>query len=380
MALWLIMHKNYKKKIRSKSSSLEVQGSTIYFKEVDQLLLRDNYTNMFNEVNSHVKESAEKLGASGSALFIIHNDKIVTEAYFGKQSNAAHARDVKADTQFHIASVRKAYIGLAAAYALYNGYFSIDDPVRMFVEDSNLSAYEGVTIRHLLTHTHGLRTVNGDLISEYKPGESWAYRGPSIDLLAAIIRKTTGHSVADIVREQVIEPCGFQSTEWIKMSQPHAKIADTIRDPDNLFWTETDITDGSGMNMYVSAKDLALFGYLHLTEGEWGGKQLIPREIIQIATSIQTPNPELPIHKNGFLWFIKDTNYDFNQIGDTVPKGSYQLLGYTNVALLVIPEENLVAVRMFNRYGSPGGYDYLKDIRTFGDTVYKCSIKTSTIQ
>ncbi|KAA5619161.1 hypothetical protein F3G63_36360, partial [Pseudomonas aeruginosa] len=82
------------------------------------------------------------------------------------------------------------------------------------------------------------------------------------------------------------------------------------------------------------------------------------------------------MQKNGFLWFVKDSNYPFNQIGDAVPTGSYQLLGYTNVALLVIPEENVVAVRMFNRYGSTEGYDYLEDIRSFGDIVYKCSIKT----
>ncbi|WP_240758363.1 beta-lactamase family protein [Lysinibacillus sp. SGAir0095] len=343
------------------------------------MILEKDYTNTFEGVHTHVKESAEKMGSSGGALYIIQNDKVVTESYFGKQSNDIHARDVKSDTQFHIASVRKAYIGFAAAYAIYNGYFSIDDSIRQFVEDSHLSAYEGVTIRHLLTHTHGLKIENGKLISEYKPGESWAYRGPSIDLLTTIIKKTTGRSVADIVNEQVFEPVGFQSTEWIKMSQPHLKIANTLRDADDIIWTETDVVDGSGMNMYVSAQELALWGYIHLTEGKWGGKQLIPREIIQMATSIQTPNPKLPIHKNGFLWFVKDTNHNFNQIGDTVPKGSYQLLGYTNVALLVIPEENVVAVRMFNRYGSPEGYDYLKDIRSFGDTVYKWSIK-STMQ
>ncbi|MEK4627764.1 MAG: serine hydrolase domain-containing protein [Carnobacterium inhibens] len=338
----------------------------------------NNYTNLFEDVHTHVMESAEKLGASGGAIFIIRNDKIVTESYFGKQSNEKYARDVQVDTQFHIASVRKAYIGFAASYAIYRGYFSIDDPVKQFVDDSHQSAYEGVTIRHLLTHTHGLKICDvNKLVSEYKPGESWAYRGPSIDLLTMIIKKTTGLSVAEIIKSQVIEPLGFQSTEWIRMSKPHLKIADAIRDADNPFWTETDVVDGSGMNMYVSAKELALLGYIHLTEGKWGGKQIIPREIIQMATSIQTPNPTLPIQKNGFLWFVKDTNHSFNQIGDTVPKGSYQLLGYTNVALLVIPEENVVAVRMLNRYGSSEGYDYLSDIRSFGDTVYKCSIKSA---
>lgn len=103
----------------------------------------NDYTNLFEDVRTHVMESAEKLGASGGALFIIQNDKIAKESYFGKQSNAKLARDVQVDTQFHIASVRKAYIGFAAAYAIYNGYFSMDDTVQQFVEDSNLVAYEG---------------------------------------------------------------------------------------------------------------------------------------------------------------------------------------------------------------------------------------------
>lgn len=345
---------------------------------MERLILTSDNTNLFEAVHIHVKRSAEKLGSTGAALFIIHNDKIVKESYFGKQSSANDALDVKEDTQFHIASVRKAYIGFAAAYSIYNGHFSIDDPIRRFAEEPHLSAYEGIKIRHLLTHTHGLKIIGGKPVSEFRPGESWAYRDFSVELLTRIIKKTTGKSVADIVKEEVILPVGLQSTEWIKMSQPHSKIADTIRDADNPFWTETDIVDGSGMNMYVSAKELALWGYLHLKEGRWGEKQLIPKEIIQMATSIQTPNPKIPIQKNGFLWFVKDTNHTFSQIGDSVPKGSYQLLGYTNVALLVIPDENVVAVRMFNRYGSSEGYDYLSDIRSFGDTVYNCSIKTRT--
>ncbi|SET64961.1 Beta-lactamase [Oceanobacillus limi] len=117
------------------------------------MLLKSDDKNLFEDVHTHLKESDENLGASGSALFIIHNDKIVAESYFGKQSHAKHARAVRADSQFHIASVRKAYIGFAAAYAIYYGYFSIDDPITQFVDDSHVPAYEGVTIRHLLTHT-----------------------------------------------------------------------------------------------------------------------------------------------------------------------------------------------------------------------------------
>ncbi|SDZ84280.1 Beta-lactamase [Thalassobacillus cyri] len=92
-----------------------------------------------------------------------------------------------------------------------------------------------------------------------------------------------------------------------------------------------------------------------------------------MATSIQSPaNLDRDLPQNGFLWFVKDLPSKKTEIGDNVPGGSFQILGYTGVTLLVIPEENLVAVRMFNSFGSPEGFDYLSDVRSFGNTVVDC--------
>lgn len=49
---------------------------------------------------------------------------------------------------------------------------------------------------------------------------------------------------------------------------------------------------------------------------------------------------------------------------------------YSGVTLLVIPKYNLVAVRAFNSFGSPEGFDYLSDVRSFGDTVMNCLKKS----
>ena len=92
-----------------------------------------------------------------------------------------------------------------------------------------------------------------------------------------------------------------------------------------------------------------------------------------MATSLQSPNlldTELP--QNGYLWFVKDLPARKTEIGELVPKGSYQILGYTGVTLLVMPKHNLVAVRAFNSFGSPDGFDYLADVRKFGDTIMTC--------
>ncbi|ETT39351.1 penicillin-binding protein [Paenibacillus sp. FSL R7-269] len=49
--------------------------------------------------------------------------------------------------------------------------------------------------------------------------------------------------------------------------------------------------------------------------------------------------------------------------------------GEANLACLVIPEHRLVAVRMYNQAGpNPPGYDYLEDIKAFGDKVLTCTL------
>ena len=63
-------------------------GHFYFHRRVKNLLLNNHDSNLFGDVYAHVKVSAENLGSSGGALFIIHNDKIVTESYFGKQSHA----------------------------------------------------------------------------------------------------------------------------------------------------------------------------------------------------------------------------------------------------------------------------------------------------
>jgi hypothetical protein len=64
----------------------------------------------------------------------------------------------------------------------------------------------------------------------------------------------------------------------------------------------------------------------------------------------------------------------FSEIGNTLPIGTFQILGITGCVCLGIPQYNLVAVRMYNQKGpNPKEYDYLKDIKTWGDLVLECA-------
>ncbi|MDH5161839.1 serine hydrolase domain-containing protein [Heyndrickxia oleronia] len=336
------------------------------------MIINKVVNNQFHSVISHVKNTSTILDCSGSSMMIIHKDQIVAEEYWGSHSTSSHARPIQEDSQFHVASVRKSYIGFAVAYAVQNGYIkSIDDAVTTYLKDINHELLGQTTIRHLLTHTHGLTTNDGKILREFAPGQSWAYRDINIDFLTKIVKIATGKTVAQILDEMVFTRLGFKETGWY--DEPKEQLVEVMRQANDKYWSTSKGTDGDQKNMYVSTRELAFWGYVHLKQGFINGKQVVPEDILKLATTLQSPillDKDLP--QNGFLWFVKELPAAKTEIGNLVPKGSYQILGYTNVALLVIPEHDLVAVRMFNRYGSTPTYDYLSDIRAFGDTVMSC--------
>lgn len=336
-------------------------------------MINKNLNQSFSAVLDHVTDTYNRVICSGAATIVIHNDNVVLEEYLGYQSIANGARPVQEDTQFHVASVRKSYIGSAVAYAVYYGYIdNIDDLVLSYKPELDHDVWRDTSIRNLLTHTHGVNEKEGITYREYPPGENWTYRNIGIKTLTDIVERTTGKTVSDILHEQVFKPLRFTESNWY--SKKHEKLAEVIlRYDHDRNWQISNSTKGDAMNMYVSARELAYWGYLHVNGGKIDGKQIVPKKIISLATELQTPShldDNLP--QNGFLWFVKDLPALKTEIGEDVPQGSYQILGYTGVTLLVIPQENIVAVRMFNSFGSPEGYDYLADVRSFGDTVMGC--------
>ncbi|WP_208589680.1 hypothetical protein [Gracilibacillus suaedae] len=126
---------------------------------------------------------------------------------------------------------------------------------------------------------------------------------------------------------------------------------------------------GFERNLYVSAREFAHWGYLHLNKGNIHGKQVLPKNLFEFTTSIQTPKDMFHTPQNGFFWFKNENTYLKSELGENLPAESYQILGASGCACLVIPEYKAVAVRMYNKIGNPTGYDYLRDIKDFGNLV-----------
>ncbi|MGV3487098.1 MAG: serine hydrolase domain-containing protein [Tuberibacillus sp.] len=315
------------------------------------------------------KKEKNKSGASG--LYILKDNKVILEHYSGYHSNSLDASVITASSQFNVASARKSYLGLAVAYALYEGKIkSLDDYVIEYIEEFDEKSLGKTTIRHLVTHSHGLNEKeDGTIYREFEPGENWAYRGINVLMMTRIVNKLFNQSFPELLKERVFIPLGFKETSW-QTKENKDLVKEIIHPNDEGQYKLGHSNDGTESNLHTSAREFAQWGNLHLNKGYVNGKQIVPKEVIEIATEIQNPkykNPKLP--KNGLFWYVQGTPADYSEMGERVPKGSYQILGITGPTLLVIPEYNLVVAKMYNKRYNYGGDNYLYYLREFSNLV-----------
>ncbi|MCU5682700.1 beta-lactamase family protein [Bacillus wiedmannii] len=325
----------------------------------------------YDKLISWVENIKEENHSSATALCIIKDNKIVLEHYSGHHSNTSISKKVTASSQFNVASARKSYLGLMVAFALYEGKInSIDDEAIQYLKDFDPVSLGKTTIRHLVTHSHGLgETHDGTIFREFEPGQAWAYRDVNVRMITRLIYQLFSKSFPELLKERVFDLANFKETGW--RIQEDENLVKVVNNPSEDATSEIGtVNDGTEKNLFVSAREFAYWGNLHLNQGMINGKQIVPKEVIKIATSLQSPtfaNKELP--QNGLFWFVQNEPTLLSELGERVPKGSYQILGITGPTLLVIPEYNVVVAKMYNKRYNYGGDNYLYYLREFSNLV-----------
>jgi CubicO group peptidase (beta-lactamase class C family) len=318
-----------------------------------------------------VEEIKEKNKSSASSLYILKDNEVILEHYNGNHSNSDDATPITSSSQFNVASARKSYLGLAIAYALYEGRIkSLDDYAVDYFEKIDEQLLGKTTIRHLVTHSHGLHEKeDGTIFREFEPGQGWAYRGINVLMMTRLVNRLFNMSFPDLLEERVFSPLGFKETAW--QSKENKSLVKQIVDPDvEGSFKLGSYADGTESNLHTSAREFAQWGNIHLNKGFMNGKQIVPKEVIEIATQIQSPiYKDNTLPQNGLFWYVQGTPAAYSEIGERVPKGSYQILGITGPTLLVIPEYNVVVAKMYNKRYNYGRDNYLYYLREFSNLV-----------
>lgn len=165
----------------------------------------------------------------GAAVMVIRDGEIVHRAGYG-YADLERQVPIGHDTAFRLASVSKQFTAMAIMLLVEEGKLDYADPVSRYLPA--LAAYEGVTVRHLLTHTGGLPEYydvidtsggmpsNDDALAllatmgstVLTPGERFEYSNPGYDMLASPVEAVSGRSFADFMRERIFGPLGMHGS------------------------------------------------------------------------------------------------------------------------------------------------------------------------
>lgn len=134
------------------------------------------------------------------------------------------------ETMFRVASITKMATALVTLRCVQAGLFSLDDPVAPLLPDgSDFDALSGVTVRHLLCHTSGLRDLPEMLrfltdgqpfsallqqpeVRASAPGKQFRYSNFGFGLLGSLLESVTGQCIEPLFQQQLFQPLGMRAT------------------------------------------------------------------------------------------------------------------------------------------------------------------------
>ncbi len=277
-----------------------------------------NNIERFEPLISHVEHTRCAVHATAAAVVIIQNDRIVAEWYSGFHHAKPGASPVTSGSQFNVYSIRKTYVALALAFAVIEAGLELDTPIHPFIDDVPLDELETVTIRDLLTKTK----------AKFFGPKKVEMEG----LAATIVRKITGRTVAQWIAEKILEPLQLKNTEWVAV--PKESLVCDFTAGDGYASVRLESNEGHERNLYMTAKDLAFWGYLFLNNGIVNGQQIIPKAVFDLSERLRT-TPGYAAKRIMGWYYGEDL---------------FEAFGATGCHVAVIPKYNAVAVRMYNRY------------------------------
>lgn len=170
----------------------------------------------------------------GCAVAVIRKGEIIHERAYG-MADLEHDVPMTPRAVVHIASVSKQFTAAAIALLEEQGKLSPDDDVRKYVPELPDYGHK-IAIQHLVHHTSGLRdyqnliSLSGRSISEampeeaivdllarqkqlnFAPGTQHSYNNSGYFLLALIVKRVSGQSLAEFAAENIFQPLGMTHT------------------------------------------------------------------------------------------------------------------------------------------------------------------------
>ena len=149
-----------------------------------------------------------------------------------------------------------------------------------------------------------------------RPGEHFRYLSANTELLAIVLKRATGKDLAQYLSEEFWQPLGMEN---------------------DALWSLSGEIEKSFCCVFSNVRDYAKLGQLLLQKGNWNGVQLLDSAFIEkMITPCYDAFREDEPKKYGYsIWVDETYNPPF-----------YGFMGHLGQRIIVVPDENLVIVRL----------------------------------
>jgi CubicO group peptidase (beta-lactamase class C family) len=239
----------------------------------------------------------------GLGVAVVHDGRVVYAGGFG-YADVETGRPFMASTPFYIASATKSFTGLTATILAERGIWSLDAPVTRYLPRLRLHPPldpDSITIRQLLTHTHGISNdgpvvlklaYTGDyagndeliaLLTEHPPertGRAYVYGNIGYNVATLAMDAETRESWKETLRRTLFEPLGMRGTTAYASRVDTAAMARPYRATPGSFvripLAKNDATMQSAGGMFSTPSDMGVWLEAHIGGGRIDGRQILP--------------------------------------------------------------------------------------------------------
>jgi hypothetical protein len=278
-------------------------------------------------------------------ILVMHKGRVISEKYFG-------ALDARTP---HIAfSVTKSFVGTLAAILAENAKLDPAAPVTKYVPELNDGAYADATVRQVMDMTVGVKysEVYADpkadvwdyaraggmlpagpnyqgprsfyefLVKLAKEGEhdqAFAYKTSNAEVLAWIVKRAGGKSLAALLSETVWQDMGAEFDAYFTVDSVGSE------------------SGGGGFN--AALRDLARFGETMRLGGRFNGRQIIPAAVV---ADIRRGGDQAKFAKAGMVTL---PNWSYRNMWWVSNYGAYAARGIHGQAIYIDPKAEMTIVR-----------------------------------
>ncbi len=278
------------------------------------------------------------LGMTPSLVVLIaRKGVIVLYEAFGKLTPEPDSPPLPRDAIYPISSIGKLFTATAVMNLVDDGLLGLNRPVQEYIPEFVGEGKDAVMVHHLLTHTSGLRdedletfvrrklasgkihpppdashpglsvfptvqyfSQTHDAPLSYRPGAEMSYCSYGYRLLAEIVARVSGSSLADIVQARILSPLGLDDTFYGVSDDRRSR--QVLRGPDapyGLIFDDPTLAPfmAGPAGLFSTARDLAAFGQMILNRGRYGETRIV--SAASVSEMIRNQVPGVPGYYRG---------------------------------------------------------------------------------